>query len=128
VTSLLWKITLQGIIPGALDCNIIELLQVSTISPSEQLAAAIQCVLDQFKEVFDSHSKLPPRRVCDHKIPLILGATLVSSRPHRYALTLKDEMEKQVKEMLKAGIIQPSFNPSSSPVLLVKKKDETCFA
>jgi hypothetical protein len=104
-------VTLQGLIPRMLDCNCVELLQLSSLSKIEpviEMPATMQDILDQFQSVFAEHAELPPRRVCDHKIPFILGGTPTHARPYRYALAMKDEIEKQVKEMLQAGVIQPS--------------------
>jgi hypothetical protein len=39
---------------------------------------------------------------------LIVGATLVSVRPYRYPPAVKDEIERQITEMLQSGIVQPS--------------------
>jgi len=47
----------------------------------------------------------------------------VNVRPYRYPYLLKAEIEKQVEERLKIGIIRPNNSPYSSPVILVKKKD-----
>lgn len=68
---------------------------------------------------------MPPSKSCDHSIPLIPGASPIFTRPYRFAPAVKDEIEKQVYEMLEAGLIQKSSSPYSSPVLLVKKKDHT---
>jgi len=80
-------------------------------------------VLQEHKIIFQEKLELPPRRGIDHKIPIKVGENPVNVRPYRYPHLLKSEIEKQVEEMLKSGIIRPSNSPYSSPVILVKKKD-----
>jgi hypothetical protein len=87
------------------------------------LPEAVPTIIAKFQSVFEAPAKLPPRRACDHKIPLILRATPTNVRPYRYALAMEDDIEKQIKEMLQAGVIQPNTSAFSSLVLLVKKKD-----
>lgn len=66
---------------------------------------------------------LLPSREYSHAIQLQDGVAQVSVRPYRYPQIQKNEIEILIADMLKAGIIQPSRNPFSSPVILVKKKD-----
>jgi hypothetical protein len=82
-------------------------------------------ILTEFGDIFDDPKKLPPQRLLDHAISLESNATPVNSRPYRYSPLQKDEIERQVQEMLNAGIISASMSPFASPVLLVKKKDGT---
>jgi hypothetical protein len=44
-------------------------------------------------------------------------------RPYRNPQLVKDELERQCRDMLQQGIIRPSSSTFSSPVLLVKKHD-----
>ena len=83
----------------------------------------IQQLISQYQDIFQEPTALPPRRTCDHHITLVPGAQPVNVRPYRYAPIYKSEIEKQLSEMLKHGIIKPTTSPYASPVLLVKKKD-----
>jgi hypothetical protein len=94
-----------------------------SLSKAESLPLEIQAVLEQFSVLFAELAGLPPSRACNHEIPLVPGARLVSIRPYRYPPNLKAEIEKQVVDMLQKGLIQPSASLFSSPVLLVKKPD-----
>ncbi|KII71135.1 Retrovirus-related Pol polyprotein [Thelohanellus kitauei] len=49
----------------------------------------------------------------------------ISSRPYRIPIHLKHEIDNQIDKMVKYGIIRESSSPWCSPVLLVKKKDDT---
>ncbi|KAK9057995.1 hypothetical protein SSX86_022835 [Deinandra increscens subsp. villosa] len=75
--------------------------------------------------VFEEPQDLPPVRSQDHSIQLLPNSTPPNIRPYRYPHSQKTEIEKQVEELMAAGFIQPSTSPFSSPVLLVKKKDNT---
>lgn len=80
-------------------------------------------LLQQYEDIFQTPSTLPPPRPFDHKIPLLHGAKPVNVRAYRYSPAQKDKIEKQLLEMLKSGIIKPSESPYAFPVLLVRKKD-----
>lgn len=103
--------------------HLVTLCAVEQSSPASTLPSEIQVVLDQCPSVFASPDKLPPRRDWDHPINLLPGAPTVNVRPYRYTPAQKTEIEQQVTEMLKSGVIQHSTSAFSSPVLLVKKKD-----
>jgi hypothetical protein len=108
--------------------TVIQLCSVQTTcqpSVDSQIPEEIQLLIEEFSSLFAVPTDLPPTRACDHSIPLIEGAAPFSSRPYRFAPALKDEIEKQISDMLKNGIIQPSSSPFSSSVLLVKKKDNS---
>ena len=49
----------------------------------------------------------------------------IKQRPRRIPLHLREEARKQTQDMLERDIIEPSESPWSSPVVLVKKKDNT---
>jgi tRNA A37 N6-isopentenylltransferase MiaA len=83
----------------------------------------IQSLIDEFADLFQAPDSIPPSHQCNHAIPLIPGSQPFYIRLYRYPLALKDEIERQVQEMLSQGLIQPSTSMFSSPVLLVKKKD-----
>ena len=122
------SVILQGLVPELPEHSVVEVCAVLftysailDLNVPPELAA----LLHQYEDVFQPPSGLPPSRHCDNEIPLIEGASPVSVRPYRYPPAIKDEIERQIIQMLEEGIIQHSTTPFSSFVLLVKKKDKT---
>lgn len=68
---------------------------------------------------------MPPYRDCNHSIQLKPNTKPMNLKLYRYNHFQKNEIEKQVKEMLSHEIIQPSHSPFTSLVLLVKKEDNS---
>ncbi|KAH7702023.1 pol polyprotein, partial [Aphelenchoides avenae] len=58
-----------------------------------------------------------------HRIDLVSGAKPTQQRPYRTPLTLRDEVQRQVEDMLRQHIIRPSTSPFCSPIVMVKKAD-----
>ncbi|GAU14480.1 hypothetical protein TSUD_250200 [Trifolium subterraneum] len=53
------------------------------------------------------------------------GHEAINVRPYRYPHHQKEEIDRQVTELLSAGVIRPSMSAFSSPVIRVKKKDKS---
>lgn len=92
------------------------------------LPPSVMEVLELYRPVFSLPSGMPPQRPYDHHVHLLPGMKPINVRPYRYPYFKKNEIERQVKDMLDQGIIQRSSGPFSSPVLLIRKKDGSfCF-
>ncbi|KAJ4807408.1 polyprotein [Rhynchospora pubera] len=100
----------------------------TSLSFSDQIAhlpPQLQQVLSAYSTVFSDPSSLPPVRSIDHQIPLKSDTPPINIRPYRFSHFQKLEIEKIVEELLLQGYIRASTSPFASPILLVKKKDQT---
>ncbi|KAK3739254.1 hypothetical protein RRG08_008115 [Elysia crispata] len=76
-------------------------------------------------EFADELSDVPgraPTYIYDIKLT---SSTSVRRKPYPTPQALQAEFNTEVQAMLKAGIIEPSDSPHSSPPIIVKKKDGT---
>ena len=100
---------------------LIESLQKDT----KEVPKLVQQALLNFEDVFADPKGLPPCKSQNHRIILQEGVQPINCRPYRYGSLQKDVIEKMTQEMLESDIIQDSVSSFSSPVVLVKKKDNS---
>lgn len=85
---------------------------------------AIENICAKFADIFHlSGDKLTATDICQQSIQLKPNVEPAFSKPYRLPQAHKAEINRQITEMLKDGIIEPSQSEWSSPILLVPKKN-----
>ncbi|GKA38853.1 putative reverse transcriptase domain-containing protein, partial [Tanacetum coccineum] len=96
------------------------------ITKAEESELSDISIVQDFVDVFpEDLSRLPPQRQVEFQIDLIPGATPVAKSPYRLAPSEMQELFEKLQELQDKGFIRPSHSPWGSPVLFVKKKDDS---
>lgn len=124
-----------GIIPVEKLCTLMQKVACAAViyaydtmevaAPITPTPLALQPILDQFQDIFETPVDLPPVRTTDHAINLLPDHKVVNQRSYRLPHHQKEAMETIVAQLLQSTVIRPSLSPFSSPAILVKKKDGT---
>lgn len=78
---------------------------INTKDASKIVPKELSDLLEQYSRVFKMPLGLPPERSKQHRIVLKEGTNPISVRPYRYPHIHKDEIEKLIADILRAGII-----------------------
>ena len=91
-----------------------------------QLSAVQKSQLNNMLEKFSDVMSSTPGRTAEmeHQVTTT-GTRPVRLPPYRLPHAYRDLVEKEIKEMLVAGVIEPSSSEWASPIVLVDKKDGT---
>ena len=94
-------------------------------SLSPKVSKGLQDLLRKYDDLFARDSgDLGRTTLVQHSINTG-DAKPIRQPPRRVPIALQPELEKEVKNMLEKGVIEPGTSPWSSPVVLVRKKDGT---
>lgn len=85
----------------------------------------IQDLIRDFSECFSTSSKVRRTQIVKHRIITDEQTRPVHQNPYRVSPKEREVIKGQVQEMLEDDVIQPSNSPWASPVVLVRKKDNT---
>ena len=108
------------LVPKQHDCNAVA---SSPTLPTSAHARITQLISDN-AELFTEPSTLPPSRAQhDHTIEMEPGSKPPFRHPFRLSGEEKEELRKQLEQLLERDHIRPSKSPYGAPVLFVRKKD-----
>jgi hypothetical protein len=96
-----------------------QIIPTKSIVQSPFYPLEMSSLLAKYYSVFAAPTGLPPQRTHNHQIPLKQQTRPISVRPYRYLYYQETEIKRMVQELLQIGLIRPSNNSFSSPVLLV---------
>ena len=92
---------------------------------SDTQSMTLRRLLSYFRSAFAFEpSELGHTHLLKHDIELT-DETPFRYRPYKVSYTEREEIRRQVEEMIRNGVIQEADSPFASPVLLVKKSDGT---
>ena len=84
----------------------------------------LSTLLHQYKDVFATDEQ-PLGRTSTVKHNIYTEGPPIRQPVRRQPVALQDTIDREVEKMLQQEVIQESFSPWSSPVVMVKKKDGT---
>jgi len=100
-------------------------LQVDATGFSDAQRDQLIALLYANRDLFTSDlSELPGTDVMTHTIDTG-DARPIRQRPYRHSVEARKEIDRQIDVLLESGIIEPSDSPWGSPVVLVRKKNNT---
>ena len=102
-----------------------ELLRTSSEKLSPEQQNAVRRLLQRQSQVFSVDKEdIGRTHLVQHKIPTG-DATPIRQHPRRLPYKKRDDCAKEVQRMLEMGVITPSVSPWASPVVMVKKADDS---
>ena len=88
--------------------------------------ASLATLLSNYSDVFSAHDADVGRTaLVQHSIPTLPGTAPIKQPPRRLGVEKDAEVERQVQELVDKGMVEPADSAWSSPVVLVKKKDNS---
>lgn len=103
--------------------------QASSMLPTSGLSKAeydkAEDLLNSYSDVFSTSAEdIGQTNLAYHDITTTTDKP-VRQRAYRTSPNMRVEIQHQVDDLLQRGIIEESFSPWSSPIVMVKKKDDT---
>jgi transposase InsO family protein len=103
----------------------VEKIDLSGCQLTEPQKLELHDLLRQFRHLFvDKPEELGCCRLLEHEID-VQGHPPIRSRAYRVSPEQRDVIEEEVQKMHSKGVIRPSKSPWSSPIVLVKKRDNS---
>lgn len=101
--------------------RVLDLLNTKHLNEEE--SSSLINIIAKFPDVFYlKGDKLTTTNVYEYNIQLKPGSKTVYTKPYRLPYAQKEEVNRQIQNMLDEGILEPTNSSYSSPVLLVPKK------
>ncbi|KAK1662215.1 hypothetical protein QYE76_050374 [Lolium multiflorum] len=122
-----WK---KQLVDDRAVAQVVRLCPVSDSVEADAMPYEIEVLLKEHEECFATPKGLPPSRAFDHKIPLMAGAQPVNVKPYRYNPQQKDEIERQIKDMIKQASVAQAYMDNvyrlhSMPKVLISDRDKS---
>ncbi|XP_060177890.1 uncharacterized protein LOC132607829 [Lycium barbarum] len=108
-------------------CLVNKDLLLNAIQATSTFPSSMSSLLQEYEALFPEEMPdgLPPLRGIEHQIDFVSGSQIPKKPAYRSNPEETKELQRQVDELLKKGLLKECLSPCAVPVILVPKKDGT---